>query len=101
MKERHIPTPSNLCEVRNYVDKDVGTIVELIPRNAMLSRKYMGRVNVALPSGPQSIEFSLEGDSLEEAIASWAGRLGAVIDDIETQSLRSQLLAPSAGMPRG
>lgn len=101
MSERHIPTPSNLCEVRTYVDKDVGTIVEVIPRNPMLSRQYVGRVNVVLPSGPQSVEFSLSGTSRDEAIASWAERLGAVLDDIETQSVRQRLLAPAASMARG
>jgi|SRR6185312_4123915 len=97
---RELPTPSNLLEVRRYVDKEVGSISEFIPRNPQLPVVYMGEVNVDLGGGPQHLTFKLPGPTLEDAIAGWQEALSGVIDDIEEKALRRQLLAPAASMRR-
>ena len=92
MTERQIPTPSNLAEVRRYIDKDAGEITEYVPRNPANPVEYYGVANVGFQGGVQRLTFKLKGGTIEEAIASWAPILSAVIDDLEAQNLRRHLM---------
>lgn len=89
--ERDIPTPSNLVEVRRYVDKDAGEITEYIPRNPSQPVEYYGMAYVQFGPQPMKVTVKLPGPTLDDAIAGWVAALNRVIDQIEKDTLRAQL----------
>jgi hypothetical protein len=91
MSERDIPTPSNLVEIRRYVDKDAGEINEYIPRNPAQPVEYYGMAHIRFGESPFRITVKLPGPTLEDAIAGWSDAVNRAIDQIERDSLRAQL----------
>jgi hypothetical protein len=101
--------PNGLFREENYTDQKMGAIRKLIPVNADGSDDssrdvaFFGSAQVMTPMGAIPLNFALEGTTIGEAAADFAGKAAIAVDEAakELERMRreqaSQIVVPGQG----
>lgn len=101
--------PAELYQEEIYTDLRVGTIRRLTPvksdgaRDEARAILYVGQAQIYTPGGALPLNFELDANSLEEAVAMFGDAANAAVDRAmeELKEMRrqaaSQLVVPEAG----
>ena len=101
--------PNGLFREENYTDQRMGAIRKLIPVNADGSDDssrdvaFFGSAQVMTPMGAIPLNFALEGTTIGEAAADFAGKAAIAVDEAakELERMRreqaSQIVVPGQG----
>ena len=101
--------PNGLFSEENYTDQKMGAIRKLIPVNADGSDDssrdvaFFGSAQVMTPMGAIPLNFALEGTTIGEAAADFAGKAAIAVDEAakELERMRreqaSQIVVPGQG----
>ena len=100
-----------LYQEEMFTDRRVGALRRLTPvksdgtRDAVRPTLYIGQAEIMTNMGPVPINFEIEADTLEKAVASFGPAAAVAIErtiqqiqDMRRQSA-SQLVVPQGGMP--
>ena len=101
--------PNGLFREENYTDQKMGAIRKLIPVNSDGSDDssrdvaFFGSAQVMTPMGAIPLNFALEGTTIGEAAADFAGKAAIAVDEAakELERMRreqaSQIVVPGQG----
>lgn len=103
--------PNALYQEEMFTDRRVGALRRLTPvksdgnRDAARPVLYIGQAEIMTNMGPVPINFEIEGETLDQAVAGFAPAAAAAIERTvqQIQDMRrqqaSQLVVPQGGMP--
>ncbi len=101
--------PNELYREENYTDQKMGSIRKLIPVTAEGSDdesrpvQFVGSAQVMTPMGAVPLTFALDGDTIGEAAADFAGKAQLAVEQTakEIEQMRrdqaSQIVVPGQG----
>lgn len=103
--------PNALYQEEMFTDRRVGALRRLTPvksdgsRDAARPMLFIGQAEIMTNMGPVPINFEIEGETLDQAVAGFAPAAAAAIERTvqQIQDMRrqqaSQLVVPQGGMP--